>query len=161
VDAQAIQPGRYHVVPRTLVFVRHRDKVLMVRRAAGRGVWPGRYNGAGGHVEAGEGLADAARREVHEETGLAVHTLRLAGLLHVTDARASCGVLVSVFTAATDDPALRSSAEGAAEWVDLTAVPALDVVPDLAALLPRLWPAHPEGPFLAVATGDGQVTISG
>jgi nucleoside triphosphatase len=39
--------------------------------------WPGKYVVPGGHVELGERLEAAARREALEETGLEVHDLRL------------------------------------------------------------------------------------
>jgi len=37
--------------------------------------WPGVYVVPGGHVELGERLEEAARREVQEETGLEIHSL--------------------------------------------------------------------------------------
>ncbi len=39
--------------------------------------WGGRYVVPGGHVELGETLEAALRREVAEETGLAIHDIRL------------------------------------------------------------------------------------
>jgi ADP-ribose pyrophosphatase YjhB (NUDIX family) len=56
-------------------------KVLIVRRARppARGV----YTLPGGVVEAGETLADAAKREVWEETGLDIAPLALAGFREV------------------------------------------------------------------------------
>jgi len=157
---QGIQAGRYVVVPRTLVFVRNGDEVLLLRRSHERAVWPGCLNGVGGHVEAGESLAQSALREVAEETGLAVRDLELAGLLHVTDSSAPCGVLVAVFTAFADERATVASAEGDPCWIELDQVLDRDVVPDLVHIVPRLWRSGTQRPFLATATADGEVAFT-
>jgi ADP-ribose pyrophosphatase YjhB (NUDIX family) len=52
-------------------------RLLLIRR--GRPPARGRWSIPGGHVEAGETDEDAVRREVAEETGLAVQVDRLAG----------------------------------------------------------------------------------
>src|SRR5687768_15799855 len=59
----------------------HDGALLMVQRAnePGKGLW----SLPGGRVEQGEYLADALRREVREETGLAVEVGELAGILEV------------------------------------------------------------------------------
>jgi 8-oxo-dGTP diphosphatase len=157
VEAQGIDPARYAVSPRTLVFVRRRDRVLLLRRAPDRRVWPGRLNGVGGHVEAGEELSASARREVREETGLTLASLRLAGLLHASEPGAPHGVVVVVFTAEPGPPpdaAPAASAEGELAWYPIDAVPAAELVPDVAALWPRLWPppGAPAEPFLALVS---------
>lgn len=56
-------------------------RLLMVRRAKdpGRGLW----SVPGGHVEGGEYLGDAVRREVREETGLDVELEGLVGFFEV------------------------------------------------------------------------------
>jgi 8-oxo-dGTP diphosphatase len=163
-SGMGIEPGRYRVVPRTLVFVRQGERVLLQRRAIDRAIWPGRYNGVGGHVEAGEGLVACALREVREETGLEVSDLRLAGLLHVTDDVAPEGVLVAVFTARSDAAAVRASAEGDLAWIALDEVAGLDVVPDLAIILPRLWSEGRDAPFVALSrprAGAGPAAAAG
>jgi 8-oxo-dGTP diphosphatase len=153
--SEGLDAARYRVVPRTLVFLRHGERVLLLRRAPDRRVWPGRFNGLGGHVEAGEDLVASARREVLEEAGLAVAGLRLAGLLHVTDAAAPEGVLVLIFTAEAHQDEVVDSAEGSLHWVPLAEAERLDLVPDVQAFLPRLWPERPERPgqpFFALST---------
>jgi ADP-ribose pyrophosphatase YjhB (NUDIX family) len=56
-------------------------RVLLVRRA--RAPNAGHFSLPGGAVEPGETLAEAARREVHEETGLAIAPFALAGYREV------------------------------------------------------------------------------
>ena len=60
------------------VIIMNRGRVLLLRRknAHGEGSWcfPG------GHLEFNEELADCARREVQEETGLTVSNIQFAGL---------------------------------------------------------------------------------
>jgi 8-oxo-dGTP diphosphatase len=132
-----------------LVFVRHADRILLMKRSSDRAVWPGKLNGVGGHVEAGESLVGAARREVREETGLHVYNLRLAGLLHVTEPECGRGVLVVVFTADADSSVLVPSHEGCLAWVRREEALDLDLVPDLVRILPRLWPERPGEAFSA------------
>ncbi len=49
-------------------------RIFMQRRSAERGLFPGAWDIVGGHLEPGEGIVEALRREVTEETGW---TLRL------------------------------------------------------------------------------------
>ncbi|MDP9225047.1 MAG: NUDIX hydrolase [Actinomycetota bacterium] len=58
-------------------------RLLMVRRAKdpGRGLW----SIPGGHVELGEYLMDAVRREVKEETDLDVEVRELIGILELPE----------------------------------------------------------------------------
>ena len=132
-----VTPMRHLTVPRTLCFVLHRDDVLLIRRAAHKRLFPGKVNGVGGHIEAGEDVAASASREIYEETGLEVEDLWLAGVVHVdgrlgqTDALADGtmpGVVVLVFTAQARSRAVRCSEEGELFWVPLAAVHDLDWV---------------------------------
>ncbi len=126
---------RHLTVPRTLCFIRHGDDVLLMRRSLHKRIFPGKVNGVGGHVENGEDVAASAAREICEETGLTVHDLWLAGVVHV-DSRlgqaepladgARPGVMVFVFTAQARDRATRASEEGELLWVPLDEVHALD-----------------------------------
>ncbi|MFZ5811913.1 MAG: NUDIX hydrolase [Thermodesulfobacteriota bacterium] len=55
-------------------------KVFLQKRAASKSVYPGRYDvSASGHVQAGESRLEAAIRELDEELGIAVDTLRVIG----------------------------------------------------------------------------------
>ena len=129
--------GRYQLVPRVLCFVLDGDRVLLLRGAATKKIWPGVYNGLGGHVERGESVQAAAGREIYEEAGLRVTGLRLRGVVTI-DAGEPAGIGLFVFTAQPAGGSLMASDEGSLEWVPLAGVRELPIVPDVAVLLERL-----------------------
>lgn len=141
---------RYMLIPRTLVFVFHAGRVLLLRGAASKRIWPDRYNGLGGHVEPGEDILAAAQRELEEEAGLTGIPLELVGLVTV-DVDQTRGVLVCVLRGEVhDDPHLRPSGEGTLKWVYPQRIASLPVVPDLPALLGRVLDQQPgAAPFIA------------
>ncbi len=59
------------------VFIQKDGKWLMLRRAKDKKYLPGIINGPGGKIERGEGILEAARRELMEETGTAAKNLKL------------------------------------------------------------------------------------
>ena len=76
---------RFQVVPAAYVLLRRGDEVLLqLRQNTGYrdGYWAA---GAAGHVEAGESVVEAARREAREELGVEPHVLRPLTTLHRTD----------------------------------------------------------------------------
>jgi 8-oxo-dGTP diphosphatase len=136
---QKLSNNRYQVVPRTLCFVIHGDDVLLLRGAPDKPIWPNKYNGVGGHIEAGEDVYSAARREIEEETGLAVHDLCLRGTINIpVDEASNTGILVFVFSATSATRDARPSKEGALEWVPRNRVTDFDLVEDLPIILPRV-----------------------
>jgi len=152
---------RYQVIPRVLCFLEHDDKVLLIRRAAHKRLWPNLYNGVGGHVEHGETPLEAAHRELHEETGLRVERLDLRGVIHVEREGESSGVLLFVFTGRAGETALRASPEGTPHWVRKEDVFRLDLLSDLQWLLPKLWSLSPSAPpFFARTFEDRRGHIS-
>lgn len=131
--------GRYTVLPRTLVFLRHGDEVLLLRRGPEHRVWAGRYNGLGGHIERGEDVAAGARREVAEEAGITtIDALRLRAVINVEAAPA--GVLLFVFTGNVRSRAVRGSREGQPEWIPLAALGEVPLVNE-PPLLPEIFAA--------------------
>lgn len=156
-DGQRLQPGRYKLVPRTLVFLVDDDRILLLRVADSRGAWRGKLNGLGGHIERGEHPAESARREIQEETGLRARELRLCGVVTIdTDERVGIGLYVFVGTADSSRP-LQSSSEGQPSWFKKRQLEQLDLVEDLPVLVPRALAAYQgDQPFVGLYSFDGK-----
>jgi len=138
--------NRYRVIPRTLCFIRNDRAVLLLRGSAGKRLWANLYNGIGGHVERGEGVAAAALREVREECGLEVNDLRLAGTVNIDSGHQDTGIVLFVFTATAASRAVRDSIEGTPVWFDPEDLPWREMVSDLPMLLPRVLSRQPGDP---------------
>lgn len=142
--------GRYRAIPRVLVFLFNGSDVLLLKGAPTKRIWPGRYNGVGGHVEANEDVHSAARRETREETGIELDSLALCGVVNIDvgpgQSGDHTGILMFVFRAQTEQRAVRASAEGGLEWMPVAGLPELDLVPDLPALLDRITHMDDQSP---------------
>ncbi|MEL6151660.1 MAG: NUDIX domain-containing protein [Chloroflexota bacterium] len=147
--------GRWLVIPRTLCFVLNGDDVLLMKRAAHRRVFPNRYNGVGGHVERGEDPQTCARREIMEETGLAVTDLRLRGVYNI-DTGEETGIVLYIYTAISHSREITMTTdEGTLYWVHRDEAHTLGLVEDLPTILPRvLAAADTTPPFSAHLSYD-------
>jgi 8-oxo-dGTP diphosphatase len=135
---------RYQAVPRVLVFLRHGSDVLLLKGAPDKRIWANLYNGVGGHVEAGEDVLTAARREAQEETGIEAADLRLVAVANIAAGNPQVGILLFVFTGWSPTRQTISSIEGSLHWVPAAEAPGLPLVEDLGWLLPRIL-ALPSG----------------
>jgi 8-oxo-dGTP diphosphatase len=137
VTDQGVSQDRYQLIPRTLIFITRGESVLLLKGASDKRIWANRYNGVGGHVEKGEDVISAARRELKEETGLQIDDLWLAGTITV-DTDQSIGIGIFVIKGLSPDGELQPSQEGQLEWVPFDQIHTKDLVDDLPILLPRV-----------------------
>jgi 8-oxo-dGTP diphosphatase len=134
---QGITKDRYTVIPRTAIFLRRGDTVLLLKGAPTKHLWPNKYNGLGGHVEKGEDVLSSARRELLEETGLTVD-LWLCGIALIDAGDANAGICLYLFSGECPEGEPQPSEEGQAEWIDYQRLGELPVVEDLPILLAKI-----------------------
>jgi 8-oxo-dGTP diphosphatase len=136
VSDQGITRERYMLIPRVLIFATRGHHFLLIKGAPDKRLWANKYNGIGGHVEKGEDILTAARREFLEETGLTAD-LWLCGVIVVETGRnPDVGIYVFTGTCPHGEPV--PSEEGDLEWVALSKLKELPVVEDLPVLLDHI-----------------------
>lgn len=109
-------------------------RIVVVRRA--RAPSQGLWSIPGGRVEVGESLAEAARREVLEETGLDIAVVGEAGRVELPAGPDSYVVTDFHATVVGDPDALRAGDDASeARWVTYEEFRGLDTTPGLAAEL--------------------------
>jgi 8-oxo-dGTP diphosphatase len=144
---QHVDDQQYSVIPRVLVFVFKDDEILLIKGAGNKRIWAGKYNGIGGHVEQGESVLEAARRELKEEAGITKCDLWLSGIVSV-DVEKSKGVCLFVYKGIYSDGKIQVSKEGELKWVNINSISSLPFVEDLPVLLSRVIKHEKNAPVL-------------
>lgn len=114
-------------------------QVLLGHKKTGLGT--GKIVGLGGHVEECESPAEAAAREVKEESGIHVTQGALREMAHVTFLFPACprwDMVVSVFTAADWTGQAAETREIRPEWFGVTDLPLARMWDDARYWLPRV-----------------------
>ncbi len=142
---QGLSSNRYQVIPRTLIFIFNKDKVLLLKGAPTKRIWANLYNGIGGHIEAGEDVITSARRELKEEAGITACNFRLVGTLLV-DVNPNQGIALFVLRGEYCGGELKESDEGSLEWFDVHNINDLPALPDLKVILPLITRMKNESP---------------
>lgn len=110
----------------TLVYLKRDGKTLMIHRIKKQAdIHQGKWNGLGGKLEPGESPEACAVREVREESGLEIRSLRYGGLLVFAGFKGE-DWYVWVYTTDAFDGELIDSDEGRLQWIpdaELRALP--------------------------------------
>ena len=134
------------------------------RLLLGRHAHDGRWATIGGGVETGESHDDAARREVHEEVGLAIESLHLLGVFGdspIYDVTYSDGTVVRytvTMYATVLDTAADAEPDGQeildVAWVGREDLEQIELVPDMVEIVPAAfsWLACDRGQRAAPGT---------
>jgi 8-oxo-dGTP diphosphatase len=141
VNDQGLFYDRYQIIPRVLIFVTRGDSILLIKGSPKKRIWANLYNGIGGHVEKGEDILSAARREFFEETGLNLLAPQLFAVVMI-DTGDQTGIGMHIFKGEAPSEKPKASSEGSLEWIPLSELHNIPLVEDLPILLPKILKLH-------------------
>lgn len=123
----------------TLCYVKQDGKTLMLHRIKKENdMHAGKWNGLGGKLEPGETPEECAVREIQEESGLQVRSLRLHGIITFPAFDGVDDWYTYLFTASDFQGSLIDSPEGVLAWIDDRELLSLNLWPGDRIFLPWL-----------------------
>jgi 8-oxo-dGTP diphosphatase len=137
---QVILKNRYQVVARTILYIFRDGTVLLQKGSPTKKINAGLWNGLGGHIERGEDVLSAARRELLEEAGISCNNLQLNGTV-IIDVNKTEGILLFVFSGDDIIGEINPSEEGILAWFDLGNLPSNEIVDDVPELISHIYEA--------------------
>lgn len=145
---------RHSVIPRVLNLIwNERGELLLLEWSEIKGEMAGWWNPPGGHIEHGEGVIEAGKREVKEETGIEVVEMLLKGVVHVSGFFGKDILLFVTECKVSSDLELVESEEGRLAWVSPAALSKMKVFEDLELIIKKVVEMK-EGVFTARSQHD-------
>jgi 8-oxo-dGTP diphosphatase len=120
------------------------DLVLLQQAPETKKIFPGYFNGIGGHIEREEDIFTGAVRELREEAGISCDDLILYGTIMI-DVEESQGILLFVFSGSKIRGNINGSEEGSLHWLEISKLNTLKVVEDIPELVERIQQAKESG----------------
>jgi 8-oxo-dGTP diphosphatase len=122
----------------TLCIIRDDDKVLFQKRY--KSPFKGYWNAPGGKVEIQESPKEACIREVYEETGISLNSIKFRGVMTVSDTTKKIDTeVLMLFESNSFQGELISSNEGEVDWIELDRIYESSIVPEsMTYLLPYI-----------------------
>lgn len=112
----------------TLCVIAEPDRILLGMKKRGFGA--GKWNGFGGKVVEGESIEEAAKREVVEECGLTVESMRSTGVLKFTFEGQEGSLEAHLFLVDRWSGKVVESEEMKPQWFAIDAIPYASMWPD-------------------------------
>lgn len=128
------------IVQGSVCFVLRDDEILLLRR--NHPPFLGKWDGLQGLLEFGETPAQAAIREVWEESGLTIQHCEHRAHLQLYNLDTFLSISADLFVADNFSGMLQGSEEGLPEWVPLAQVQELDLVGFVHITLPLVLTPH-------------------
>lgn len=145
---------RHTVSPRVMCFIFYEDEVLLLK-ASKKKEWTGMYDPVGGHIERGESVIAAAKREIKEETNLTVDNAKLRGIVHVSNFFDK-NVMMFVTASYTTSKQVQSNEEGELEWINIKNLDKLNIFEDVKPILKHVLEMKETEIFVGASEFDGK-----
>lgn len=125
------------------IVVKHRDKILIVRRSKGMRLYPGEWNGVGGYLDDKKSIEEKVKEELREELGIRtkdITSIRVGGIFDTDDPKLKKTWVIHpvLATVKTDKIRLDWEAEEY-RWVRLAEVKKFKVVRGFRVVLKNLF----------------------